>query len=91
MRDWVLCERPSQTPIGIVAPDVYALDGSPEQLRFTLLRSPIQTHHDPDTGNVPRPVIADQGEHHFVFRFVADAAKPDLSGTAGRNVPASRC
>ena len=56
---------------GIVAPDVYALDATAERLRFTLLRSSLMAHHAPYAGPAPRPVFSDQGEHSFVFRYLA--------------------
>jgi hypothetical protein len=43
--------------------------GMSENIRLTLLRAPLLAHHDPAPPSVPRPVIADQGEHHFRFRF----------------------
>ncbi|MEI6520068.1 MAG: glycoside hydrolase family 38 C-terminal domain-containing protein [bacterium] len=69
LRDW--------TKIGslaVVSPDVYAVDVTTARARFTLLRSPIITHHDPDQATAMRTTIADQGEHIFHFRFMNDAA-----------------
>jgi alpha-mannosidase len=68
LRDWtrVTCGK---SAIGIVAPDVYAIDGSPRALRLTLLRSPMLAHHVPFPPVHPRGVFADQGEHAFRFRF----------------------
>ncbi len=54
---------------GVVCPDVFACDATPERLRLTLLRSPLMAHHDPYPPSFPRPVLADQGEHVFRFRF----------------------
>lgn len=54
---------------GLVCPDVLACDATPARLRLTLLRAPLMAHHDPAPPSVPRPVIADQGEHLFRFRF----------------------
>ena len=76
-RDWtrvVLGKR----ALGVVAPDVYALDGSPKELRFTLLRSPLLAHHDPASATAPRGLVADQGEHEFRFRFFFGKAGPAL-------------
>jgi alpha-mannosidase len=55
--------------IGIVCPEVYALDGTPERLRLTLLRAATLAHHLPHMGTGPRARISDQGEHEFRFRF----------------------
>jgi alpha-mannosidase len=68
LRDW--------TKIGdlaVVSPDVYAVDVTTARVRFTLLRSPIITHHHPDQATAMRTTIADQGEHTFHFRFMNDA------------------
>lgn len=68
LRDW--------TKIGdftVVSPDIYALDATPARARFTLLRSPIITHHDPDQATAMRTTIADQGEHTFRIRFMHNA------------------
>lgn len=54
---------------GVVCPDVFACDATPERLRLTLLRSPLMAHHDPSPPAFARPVVADQGEHVFRFRF----------------------
>jgi alpha-mannosidase len=54
---------------GMVCPDVFACDATPARLRLTLLRAPLMAHHDPEPPVMPRPVIADQGEHLFRFRF----------------------
>lgn len=54
---------------GVVCPDVLACDATPARLRLTLLRAPLMAHHDPEPPVMPRPVIADQGEHLFRFRF----------------------
>ena len=62
-------ERPLQDytrlgSLGVVCPDVYALDATPE----TLLRSPYMAHHKPQ-GYFPGAVVADQGPHRFRFRL----------------------
>jgi alpha-mannosidase len=67
--------RCATTKLGVVAPDCFACDGSPDRLRLTLLRAPIFAHHDPHSGHSPRARHTDQGEHEFRFRFLAgDAA-----------------
>ncbi|HLK25480.1 MAG TPA: glycoside hydrolase family 38 C-terminal domain-containing protein [Caulobacteraceae bacterium] len=76
------CERPIQgftwldlgggRMLGVVCPDVFALDADPAGVRLTLLRSPLQAHHDPAPAHgFPRAEPADQGVHHFRFQFVA--------------------
>jgi alpha-mannosidase len=69
-------ERPLRdlTSVGgvcVVCPEVFALDGTPERLRLTLLRSAIMAHHLPRDGSGPRAIVSDQGEHTFRFRFYA--------------------
>jgi alpha-mannosidase len=63
--------------LGVVCPDVYAMDALPHRLRFTLLRSPAMAHHDPNPGTWPRRTIADQGMHDFRFRFTAGQSASD--------------
>ena len=70
LRDWTLIAT-GAAAVGIVCPAVYALDVTPQRARFTLLRSPVMTHHDPNPGNAPGAPVSDQGEHEFVFRFFA--------------------
>lgn len=70
-------ERPLQDysslgSLGVVCPDVFALDATPARARFTLLRSSFMAHHKPQ-GGFPGAVVADQGAHRFRFRFVAGA------------------
>ncbi|MFW6118720.1 MAG: glycoside hydrolase family 38 C-terminal domain-containing protein [Planctomycetota bacterium] len=70
LRDWTLC--PGQgggTGVAVVCPEVYALDGLPQRLRFTMLRSPMATHHDPWKADRPNPDYTDQGVSRFRFRF----------------------
>ena len=66
-------ERPLQDysclgRLGVVCPDIFALDATPANVRFTLLRSPYMAHHKP-AGIFPAAVVADQGPHRFRFRF----------------------
>lgn len=65
LRDTILLDE----SVGIVSPDVFALDGTRERIRFTLLRSAIMAHHIPHNGVAPRLTFSDQGEHTFRFRF----------------------
>lgn len=72
--DWTLSETDDAQRLGVVCPDVYAVDGAPSRWRFTLLRSAVMTHHEPRLGSAPHAVYADQGVHHFRFRFYSGAA-----------------
>ena len=78
-------ERPLQDytclgPIGVVCPDVYALDATPDRTRFTLLRAPYMAHHQPQ-GAFPAAVVADQGPHRFRFRFFLTAQSVETLAT----------
>jgi len=55
--------------LGVVMPDVYAADATPERLRITLLRSATMAHPVPHGGVAPRAIISDRGDHTFRFRF----------------------
>jgi alpha-mannosidase len=81
IRDGVLLETPTGK-LGFATPDVYAVDGTPERLRFTLLRSAIMAHHNPHNGFAPRRTFSDHGENKFLFRFFAgDAVTTELLDT----------
>lgn len=69
LRDWTLVELAGGQRLGVVCPDVFALDGSRERLRFTLLRGALLAHHEPHQPNAARMSWSDQGEHEFRFRF----------------------
>jgi alpha-mannosidase len=74
VHDWTLFAPGDPTDgLGVVAPDVYALDATPERARWTLLRSPLMAHHAPAPGRRLRRVVADHGEHTFRFYFRAGA------------------
>jgi alpha-mannosidase len=74
LRDWTLVAGNGPAPaVGVACPEVFALDGTPWRLRFTLLRSPVMTHHDPNHGTALNGIHADQGVHEFRFRFFAGA------------------
>lgn len=78
VQDWSRLSLP-QGQAALVSPDVYALDATPWRARFTLLRSPILTQHDPPPYDPSRAVYADQGEHLFRIRFYGGAAlAPDF-------------
>lgn len=69
LREFTLLHLADGMRLGVVAPEVYALDASATRLRLTLLRSPLMAHHAPHDGRHPRGVYADQGPHEFRFRF----------------------
>ncbi|MBP7936400.1 MAG: hypothetical protein KA354_17305 [Phycisphaerae bacterium] len=69
VRDRTLIEMSDGRKLGLVFPEVFALDATPNLLRLTLLRSPIMAHHAPHNGQDLRAVYADQGIHEFRFRF----------------------
>ena len=77
LRDWTLCSTGGGQGIGVVSPDVYALDGTAARLRFTLLRSPVMAHHDPNRTFDGHPRVADQGEHDFRFLFFFGPVTPE--------------
>ncbi len=69
--------------VGVVYPDVFAVDGDAHRLRLTLLRAPLMSHHVPHPGSPTRPVWSDQGVHRFRMRFVlSGATSAVLSGLA---------
>lgn len=67
--DFTLLPLSDGTKYGVVLPDAYALDGTADKVRITMLRSPKMAHHWPFAGKGPRAVYADQGMHEFKFRF----------------------
>lgn len=69
LRDWMLLDAGAGRTLGIVCPDVFAADVTPQRIRLTLLRSPVMVHHDPHPPTAFRAQISDQGEHCFRFRF----------------------
>ncbi|HWK72697.1 MAG TPA: glycoside hydrolase family 38 C-terminal domain-containing protein [Povalibacter sp.] len=72
MRDFCLIRLRSGMRIGIVCPDVFALDASPQTVRLTLLRSPFMAHHHPShPATPPHAMPIDQGIHQFRFEFFA--------------------
>lgn len=81
LRDWTLLGGGDRA-LGIVAPDVYALDAAPSRVRLTLLRSPYLAWHIPNPGVDPRGQAADQGVHVFRFRFIAGASAQELDDIA---------
>jgi alpha-mannosidase len=74
LRDWALFESGSGSQLGVVCPDVYALDAGPDRARLTLLRSPLMAHHEPRGADSLRGTVADQGVHEFRFRFLGGKA-----------------
>ena len=72
IRDFTLLRLADESRLGVVCPDVYALDANAERIRFTLLRGALMAHHDPATvADNPRGRPTDMGLHEFRFRFYA--------------------
>ena len=71
LRDRTLLRLADGNSLGVVCPDVFALDGDEHQVRLTLLRSPLMAWHEPNSGSGARQSFADQGVHEFSFRFFA--------------------
>lgn len=62
--------------LGVVCPEAWAIDATPQRTRLTLLRSPFLAHHGP--APIPaRAPVADQGVHRFRFRFHLGACPPE--------------
>jgi alpha-mannosidase len=74
LRDWSLVQCADGSRVGVVAPDVFALDASPQRMRFTLLRGSLMAHHDPKAADDVRGIFADDGPHEFRFWFYHDPA-----------------
>jgi alpha-mannosidase len=79
LQDFIWFERAGGCPVGVVCPDVFAVDAAPDGARLTLLRSPLMAHHDPaPAAAFPRATPSDQGLHQFRFQFAAfDGLAPD--------------
>jgi len=73
VRDRTLIEMKDGHRLGLVFPEVFALDATANTVRLTLLRSPVMSHHSPHPGQGLRAVYADQGVHEFRFRFFCGA------------------
>lgn len=86
VRDSTLLHLNGGGRLGVVCPDISALDCTPGRLRLTLLRSPYMAHHDPHPPAAQRGVFADQGVHRFRVRLHLDAGltgeRLDLEATA---------
>jgi len=72
LRDWTLFRFGDGRRLGVVCPDVFALDARPERARLTLLRSPLMANHDPRKPDSLRGLVADQGVHEFRFGFFCE-------------------
>jgi alpha-mannosidase len=83
IRDWMhFSHDEGGIGIGVLCPDVFAADATPDRLRLTLLRSALMAHHEPHTGEGPNQVVSDQGEHTFRFRFYAQTDASHLDAVA---------
>lgn len=83
LRDWTLFHGGPGDGLGVVCPDVFALDATPARAGFTLLRAVPLAFHDPYAGPFARAVLSDQGPHTFRFRFFpggADAERLEAHG-----------
>jgi alpha-mannosidase len=78
LRDWTLLESEDGRRLGVLSPEVYALDATAERVRWTLLRAPQMAWHDPHPGGRLDGRYVDRGEHDFVFRFQAGDVSPEL-------------
>jgi len=83
LRDWTALGA-GPDALGIVCPDVFALDAMPGRVRLTLLRAVPLAFHDPYAGPLARSVMSDHGPHRFRFRFFRGqpAAPARLEGDA---------
>lgn len=77
LRDWVLLADADDRRLGVLSPEVYALDATAERVRWTLLRSPQMAWHDPHPGGRLDSRYMDRGEHEFRFRFYAGSVTPE--------------
>jgi alpha-mannosidase len=77
IRDRTLLELADGSWLGVVCPEVYAMDCTPTRLRLTLLRSPFMAHHDPHGPQSFRGRVSDRGENDFRLRIFHG---PDISG-----------
>ncbi len=65
--DWTM----DKSGFGIVSPDCFGFDGSRDETRLTLMRSPVYAWHDPTPLTAAEGLrYTDQGTHQFHFRFV---------------------
>jgi len=72
VRDWILLELEGGMRIGVVMPDVFAVDVSTNCVRLTLLRSCLLAHHEPFDEPTVRGTYSDHGAHDFRFRIFTD-------------------
>lgn len=82
LRDWTLLADAAGRRLGVLSPEVYALDATPRRVRWTLLRSPQMAWHDPHPGGRPDGRYTDRGEHDFRFRFQAGITAAELDAQA---------
>lgn len=79
LRDWTLLHLVGHSSLGVVCPEVYALDATADRVRFTLLRAAVMAHHEPNRGMALGRKFMDQGEHDFRFRFFMGGATTPAS------------
>lgn len=68
VRDRTLLHLAGGLRVGLVVPEIYALDATQEAVRLTLLRSCLMAHHFPFKSRRAWGVYADQGMHEFRIR-----------------------
>lgn len=69
LSDWMLLELEDGSKLGIVCPDVFALDADPGRVRLTLLRSPVMANHAPKIPGSELAAYSDHGVHKFRIGF----------------------
>jgi alpha-mannosidase len=70
LRDAILLHFADGHFLGLVCPDIFAVDVTRSEVRLTLLRSPQMAHHVPDPGGRVGGRSSDRGEHDFRLRLV---------------------
>ncbi len=63
--DWMLVTLEDGTRIGIVAPEILAVDADARRLRLTLLRAPVMANHLPAQPAGINVTYSDHGVHRF--------------------------
>ncbi len=69
LSDWLLLELEDGSKLGVVCPDVMAVDVDERRLRLTLLRSPLMANHLPAQPAATAGTFSDHGVHKFRIGF----------------------
>ncbi len=81
--DWTVVTRTDGGTLGIAMPDCSGLDGTPEHLALTLLRSPVYAWHDPARLPADRSLRwMEQGGHEFRFVLLPGADMAEVNRAA---------